>query len=138
MHAIVIPTLKNYSLFAAISQKRASPDQAKRNARVNIMQVLGNVQSSSPIMPAQPSHQSEEEVAVDELARERQAHVVGLVKAFQQETSKPPSPMPRSPRHSPTNRYLSYARSYTNMHLLSGGAVICNYGVAKSIMFYPL
>ena len=85
-----------------MSEKQLSPEEARRNARVNIMQVLGNVQSSSPTLSERPPL-SEDPAALDEIARERQAHVTGLVKTLQQESNKGPSPMPRSPRHSPTS-----------------------------------
>lgn len=92
-----------------MSEERISPDsnEAKLNARKNILQALEGSRTLSPTLPVQV-HQSK--VKVVDASNERQQHAVGLVKALQLEaknppSSQPPAPKPRSPRHSPTNRF---------------------------------
>ncbi len=76
-------------------------DEAKRNARKNILQALGSSHTLSPTSPTQ-SHHSKDEIAGKESSG-------GLAKDLQLEVRshhsfQPPAPKPRSPRHSPTNR----------------------------------
>lgn len=93
----------------------ANDDVVKKNARLNIIQALGNLQTASP--PATPPlvpHNQQAEVSVDILAQERQAHIFGVVnKTLQMDntgssTPTPPLPRPRSPRQSPSNRYTCF------------------------------
>lgn len=89
-----------------MSDKSKPPDSdAKQNARLNILQALGN----SRMSPTMSHYHSQGVVPEDDLAKERQLHVESVVKALQLETRgpplpPPPSPKPRSPRISPTNR----------------------------------
>lgn len=94
-----------------MSEKGGSPENdAKLNARLNIIQAIGNVHPSSPVtQPSNqsPSHLEQAAVSVDDVAKERQLHVTGVVKALQLKTPPSPSPKPRSPRQSPTNRLVN-------------------------------
>ena len=89
-----------------MSRKGDSPgdDEAKQSARFNIIQAINTAHATSPPTTPTQSSQQPSPVSVEDIAKERQVHVLGMVKAFHLDVNTSPLllPKPRSPRHSPT------------------------------------
>ena len=91
-----------------MSEERLSPDsdEARRNARKNILHAIGSSRTQSSTLSTQYQHSKDDVVGT---TQERQQQAFGA-RAFQLDTRshsteiQPPAPKPRSPRQSPTSR----------------------------------
>lgn len=93
-------------------------EEARSNARKNILQALGSSRALSPTLPSHSPFSN------DSAADEKQASKDVPLEAKSHSSPQPPSPKPRSPRLSPTNGFV-IIDLHCSLHGNIGGLVFC-------------